>query len=1086
MSCTGGGTRDGTTNLTTLTWYEGTGAAIRTTTDAGVSSATTATTDTAYDALGRTQATRDALGTVTRTTYASATGKVATVVVNCVDASPPANWWDCTGTATANGTRNLVTSYAYDARGNTVTAIVPNGRRTTTSYDLADRVIKVVDNDVATPMLPSDDVTTETAYDAAGRQIASKSPTADGSSSVVTTTTYDPNGHLASTIANCTVSGTTPPGDPAWRTCGQGGITGTADRVTNVVTTYGYDTRGNQVAVTAPDPSAGADALTTATTRSAYDTEGQLCRVLAAANVDLQGLTDPCTTPVAGTTTTNLSTLYGYDAVGNLSSMVDSDGNTTTYLFDATTGLPTGTTDGTNHATSIAYDPLGRKATETDRAGHAVTYAYDAAGRVLTRTAGGATTAYAYDLAGNRLAASAGSPVVTISTAYDALGRPLSVSTSGDAAATTTYSYSLTSPSWTDPTGTYTASLDAFNRQVSLDDSVTTGVSATAYRADGQVASVTRPGSPPIPTTYTYDAAGRPTGSATGVVASFSYVLNRADTRLSEAATVTGDANNGTAYFAYDRLGRLTSYTPPGGAPVPFGWDKVPNRTSAYGVTTTFDAANRPTGTGWSADLDGRIGTIPSPPEPSAVTGITYDALGRLTGATMGGVATTYTYDALDRLSTVTRGGTATERFRYVGQTTAVAQILNGAGVVVKNIANDWAGARFADWLTGTSDLRFFGTNGHGDTVYTLNAGGSVTERNRLDPWGVPLSAPSGTFPEFRFQGSWYDAGTDLAWAIARWYAPRLGTFTSEDSVVGSPADPPSRHLYAFGEGDPVGRVDTGGQFWYRTVKSGKTLPSIADKYLPGTWGAWPMIVNANRSNGRIPSNFKVPKGTCLWIPLAWIAWGVDHHKNLGCDYGTSPFSYQRATKQNKEWWVPDASETLYLWKSGGFLNLTRELLYAKTAKIANRPRIIFQPESGSSDMDVFDWIAKAWIKSYGGTIHRFHDPGAIFSPLPNVRLVYGNSVWPSAFRPAFAFTMGYYMFIDRHKFPKAIPTWLVSHEYVHVLEYEGKGLGILDYMFDPNRGSPKQEYEAIAYLWQGWTKAYGEASYDAFEPPAP
>ena len=55
-----------------------------------------------------------------------------------------------------------------------------------------------------------------------------------------------------------------------------------------------------------------------------------------------------------------------------------------------------------------------------------------------------------------------------------------------------------------------------------------------------------------------------------------------------------------------------------------------------------------------------------------------YDALGRLTqvkSGPSGSVLATYTYDPLDRLRTISESGTTT-RFRYVGLTTAVAQIV--------------------------------------------------------------------------------------------------------------------------------------------------------------------------------------------------------------------------------------------------------------------------------------------------------------------------------------------------------------------------------------------------------------------------
>jgi len=106
----------------------------------------------------------------------------------------------------------------------------------------------------------------------------------------------------------------------------------------------------------------------------------------------------------------------------------------------------------------------------------------------------------------------------------------------------------------------------------------------------------------------------------------------------------------------------------------------------------------------------------------------------------------------------------------------------------------------------------------------------------RFDPWGTPRSSvPSGYSP-FRFQGSWHDATVDLGWVVTRWYAPALGRFVSEDSVLGHATQPASRHLYAYGSGDPIGRWDPDGQFWYKWA-SGDTVESVARKWLGGVPG---------------------------------------------------------------------------------------------------------------------------------------------------------------------------------------------------------------------------------------------------------
>jgi len=123
----------------------------------------------------------------------------------------------------------------------------------------------------------------------------------------------------------------------------------------------------------------------------------------------------------------------------------------------------------------------------------------------------------------------------------------------------------------------------------------------------------------------------------------------------------------------------LSDYTPAVGAAQTFAWQAVPNRDSVTigggsPTTTTYDAANRPTSSGFSHDLDGNM-------TGRAGQTLVWDRLGRLTAVKDSSTSATiaaYTYDALDRLRTVARSG-STIRFRYVGETTSVAQIVNDA-----------------------------------------------------------------------------------------------------------------------------------------------------------------------------------------------------------------------------------------------------------------------------------------------------------------------------------------------------------------------------------------------------------------------
>ena len=162
--------------------------------------------------------------------------------------------------------------------------------------------------------------------------------------------------------------------------------------------------------------------------------------------------------------------------------------------------------------------------------------------------------------------------------------------------------------------------------------------------------------------------------------------------------------------------------------------------------------------------------------------------------------------------------------------TSAAQWIDDIAGTVTRSIGNSWTGEHLLDWTGSNSNRRYYGTNAHHDVTWTADSTGAIGQSLRFDPWGTPRSAvPSGYVP-FRFQGSWHDATTDLAWVVTRWYAPSLGRFISEDTLLGQPINPGSRHLYAYGEGDPVGTWDPDGMRWRLLGKTSEFVDSDPEK----------------------------------------------------------------------------------------------------------------------------------------------------------------------------------------------------------------------------------------------------------------
>lgn len=1094
-NCTGAGTHDATTNVVTTTAFDGSGAALSVVGAAGTGAETTF--EYAYNAAGRTQAVKDPRGTVTRTLYDS-DGRVIATIANCTEdesnpAPPSTSWWTCDGSTLNDGTWNVTSSRTYDARGNVATETAPNGRVTTFVYDAADRLIERIDNDVTDTPDPDEDISTFYAYDDAGRHSAVRAPTADRNTFVVTRFIYAADGHLAKEIRNCTDQGTTPPDDPAWKTCAGNG---TQDADTNLVTEYGYDSRGNLVSLTAADPSAtSGSSAATVITRYALDDQNRLCGVLENASVPLAS-PDPCVSPGSGAATQNAWTRYLYDEMGNMVAMVDARGNTTHYGFDGS-GRMINMSEPINNAdpnapavlavtTTWTYDELGRRVAQSRRGQPSqtlVSWTYDAAGRLISRTAAGQTTTYLYDDSGNRTTATNSSS--TITTTYDRLNRPLTVTVAGDSAAMTSYTYSLTSPSWTDPSGAYVATLDAFGREVTLSDPIH-GASqfSFAYRADGQLATLAAPNA--NTTTFGYDDAGvastKVTAAGQTQRAAYTWTRNRAGQILSEASTITGDPSNGTTTYTYDPLARLTSYNR-ASSTTTYGWQPVPNRDSVQidanpALTTTFDDANRPTsdsaGGSYSSDAEGRLTA-----RPGQI--LEWNDLGQLAAvkdAATQAVIAAYSYDALDRLLVVDRGTSDKIRFRYVGLTTQVAQVVDhdAGDAVLYRVANDWTGSRLFEW-TDTSQT-FYGTNGHHDVTWTADPSGAVSATLRYDPWGN-LTASSGAYlPAFRFQGSWFNTAVDLAWLVTRWYATGLGRFISDDTFLGEPLDPPSRHLYAYAAGEPIGRWDSTGHWWiFVRTQAREQLDGLAKRTLIGG-NSWPMLWNANRRRlgNAQPHPRKLVSG-CLWIPTEWVKTPIQNkaqRNDRRCPAGR-PWELRRIF----DWPASTTEQSLIQAQAWAHLspdllfNFTRSALYAFTDRMVARSRDPSPREWNKIKRRIasYDQVAAEHAKS--GTIQRSRIRG-VTEVIQNVNRPHFNcGDIPFIGRPRVACTLGHYIFYDSAFWLAQLD--LQAHEYIHVLQYEGRPISFEEtYKLNLWKAEINPE-EAASVLWGAWMRAFSE-----------
>ncbi|HWQ55152.1 MAG TPA: RHS repeat-associated core domain-containing protein [Bryobacteraceae bacterium] len=295
--------------------------------------------------------------------------------------------------------------------------------------------------------------------------------------------------------------------------------------------------------------------------------EGASQYISSTTSYDALGRVYTTTNPSRSGDGLNFTTTYGYDALGRPSSVLTSDGATTTfsYSFDQTAMRdqaevtdPAGNkrrrmTDALSRLTQVVEDPSGLN--------NSTTYAHDALDNLKTVTQGGQTRTFNYD-SRSRLTVLTTPEGGTINfTSYDNNGN-LTQRTSGGV--TTTYTY------------------DALNRVTLISY---TGIStpAVTYCYDGKVFGSSDGNCVAGSAT---NAAGRLTQVRTSV-STTSYTGYDPLGRVTASIQKTFGVEYPAFQYAYDLSGALTKETYPSGRTVMNGYDAAGRLCSVGGTTAS-------------------------------------------------------------------------------------------------------------------------------------------------------------------------------------------------------------------------------------------------------------------------------------------------------------------------------------------------------------------------------------------------------------------------------------------------------------------------------------------------------------------
>jgi len=463
---------------------------------------------------------------------------------------------------------------------------------------------------------------------------------------------------------------------------------------------------------------------------------------------------------------------YQYNSVGNITQQIDPVGRTFSDVYASngidllekhqTRGtnndllasftynsqhLPLTATDAARETTTHTYNSYGQVLTVTDAKNETTTYGYDRDQNgdgvpdgyltSVTRPATGAVTTFSYDTA-KRVQTVTDSDGYAVSTTYDNIDRPLTITYPDTTTRQFTYNDNVTNAMLLDVTGIkdrrgrWTYKYYNGNRKVTKVTDPLGRNTLFDWCMCGSLNSITD-GNNHV-TTFGRDDEGRVTSKTFADTKSISYTYESSTSRLKSVT----DAKNQTTnyqYFADNDLKQISYTNAQSATPtVSFTYDPNYNRVSTMidGTGTTTYTYNTIPGT---VSLGaGQLQSVAGPLANSTVS-YTYDELGRELSESVNTIAASQTYDSLGRIGTATNPlGSFTNNYVANSNRLQTVALPNGQ-LVTYNYSPNTADKRLQTILNtaagGTIISRF-------DYIY--DAEGEITSLTRqLGASGFPM-----------------------------------------------------------------------------------------------------------------------------------------------------------------------------------------------------------------------------------------------------------------------------------------------------------------------------------------------------------